>query len=298
MNKSCDEENKDNNENNENNENKDTKEEDHFIEKNQNINELINENNNSNDINKSNNEEEKNKKISFENNVYQKNYIDKVEMLQFLIDMIKNHSYEKNKNEIVEKNKKKKELENNINILTSKLNNIKIQKKNFNILSKSIQNEKAYIDKHMKKNIKDLYCKDDLDKIKYEIYILLNKIKKEKEDLTNNNIFISETKREIHLIKDEIKKHNNAIRQLNTENDIYKNTLRLLDKHILLVKEKLDKQKNKSNNFFIALTNLALKSRKCDMERKYIESINKSNKRANSSQCNKRKKLIYNFNYL
>ena len=64
-------------------------------------------------------------------------------------------------------------------------------------------------------------------------------MKKEKEKLTNSNINISETKREIHNIKDEIKKYNNIIRKLKAENDMYINSIRLLDKHIILAKEKL-----------------------------------------------------------
>ena len=217
-------------------------------------------------------------------------------MLEFLIDIIKKYSYNKIKNEIIEKNKKKIELENNINILTSKINNIKIQKKNYKSLSKSIKNEREYIDKNMKINLKDYLNEDDLLNIKNEINILIMKIKKEKNELTNNNIKISEIKREIYLIKDDIKKYNNSIRQMKTENDIYLNSIRLLDRHIKLIKEKLEIQNDKSNDFFIALTNLALKSKKCEMQR--INTENNNKKRAKSCKGNKIKNVFYNCNFL
>ena len=217
-------------------------------------------------------------------------------MLEFLIDIIKKYSYNKIKNEIIEKNKKKIELENNINILTSKINNIKIQKKNYKSLSKSIKNEREYIDKNMKINLKDYLNEDDLLNIKNEINILIMKIKKEKNELTNNNIKISEIKREIYLIKDDIKKYNNSIKQMKTENDIYLNSIRLLDRHIKLIKEKLEIQNDKSNDFFIALTNLALKSKKCEMQR--INTENNNKKRAKSCKGNKTKNAFYNFNFL
>ena len=148
----------------------------------------------------------------------------------------------------------------------------------------------------MKKKSKELFCENDLYNIKTEINILINKIQKEKEELTNSNIFISEIKREIHLMKDEIRKYNNAIRQLKLENDIYNNSIRLLNKHITLVNEKLEKHNDKSNDFFIALTNLAIKSKKCEIQRRTIEETN--NKRAKSCKGNKIKKIFYNFNFL
>jgi hypothetical protein len=234
--------------------------------------------------------------LNNENNQYQNSYINKVEMMEFLIDIIKKNSYTKIKNEIIEKNKEKKELENNINILNSKINSIKMQKKNFKALSKSLQSEMLLIDKNIRKMSKDLYCEDELFQIKYEINILLNKVKKEKETLANSNINISETKREIHIIKDEIKKYNNIIRKLKAENDIYINSIRLLDKHIILAKEKLGKQNDKTNDFFIALTNLAIKSKKCEMERKTLQ--NKNNKRAKSCKGPRGKQTIYSFNFL
>jgi len=49
-----------------------------------------------------------------ETNIYQNNYINKVEMLEFLIDIIKKYSYNQIKGDIIDKNKQKKELENNI----------------------------------------------------------------------------------------------------------------------------------------------------------------------------------------
>ena len=120
-------------------------------------------------------------------------------------------------------------------------------------------------------------------------------IKKKKNELTNINILISEIKRETHLIKDGIKKYNNSIRQLKTENDIYINSIRLLNRHIKIVKEKLNAQNDKSNDFFIALTDLALKSKKCEMQRAYIEN---NKKRAKSCKAKKTNKIFYNFNYL
>ena len=227
--------------------------------------------------------------------MYQNNYINKVEMLEFLIDIIKKYSYNKTKNEIIEKNKQKIELQNNINILTSKINSIKIQKKNFKSLSKSITHERERINKNLKKNSKDYLCEDDLSIIKNEINGLIMEIKKKKNELTNSNILISEIKREIHLIKDGIKKYNNSIRQLKAENDIYINSIRLLNRHIKIVKEKLNVQNDKSNDFFIALTDLALKSKKCEMKRVYIEN---NKKRAKSCKANKTNKISYNFNYL
>ena len=280
------------------NENKDIKITNNVIDNNKNINEInnINNNNSLNDLFDNKNKEENKDNINKESNIYQNNYINKVEMLEFLIDIIKKYSYNKIKNEIIEKNKKKIELENNINILTSKINNIKIQKKNYKSLSKSIKNEREYIDKNMKINLKDYLNEDDLLNIKNEINILIMKIKKEKNELTNNNIKISEIKREIYLIKDDIKKYNNSIRQMKTENDIYLNSIRLLDRHIKLIKEKLEIQNDKSNDFFIALTNLALKSKKCEMQR--INTENNNKKRAKSCKGNKIKNVFYNFNFL
>ena len=279
------------------NENKDIKITNNVIDNNKNINEINNINNNTlNDLLDNKNKEENKDNINKESNIYQNNYINKVEMLEFLIDIIKKYSYNKIKNEIIEKNKKKIELENNINILTSKINNIKIQKKNYKSLSKSIKNEREYIDKNMKINLKDYLNEDDLLNIKNEIKILIMKIKKEKNELTNNNIKISEIKREIYLIKDDIKKYNNSIRQMKTENDIYLNSIRLLDRHIKLIKEKLEIQNDKSNDFFIALTNLALKSKKCEMQR--INTENNNKKRAKSCKGNKTKDVFYNFNFL
>ena len=257
-----------------------------------------------NDLIENNKEEEKininiNNEIidlNNENNQYQKSYINKVEMMEFLIDIIKKNSYTKIKDEIIEKNKEKKELENNINILNSKINSIKMQKKNFKALSKSLQSEMYFIDKNIRKMSKDLYCEDELFQIKYEINILLNKVKKEKDTLTNSNINISETKREIHIIKDEIKKYNNIIRKLKAENDMYINSIRLLDRHIILAKEKLGKQNDKTNDFFIALTNLAIKSKKCEMERKTLQK--KNNKRAKSCKGPRVNQTIYSFNFL
>ena len=268
------------------------------------IKELPDSSNNLNDLIEKNKEEDKintniNNDINDlnnENNQYQNSYINKVEMMEFLIDIIKKNSYTKIKDEILEKTKEKKELENNINILNSKINSIKIQKKNYNALSKSLQSELFLIDKNIRKMSKDLYCEDELYQMKYEINLLLNKVKKEKEKLTNSNIDISETKREIHNIKDEIKKYNNVIRKLKAENDMYINSIRLLDKHIILAKEKLGKQNDKTNDFFIALTNLAIKSKKCEMERKTLQ--NKNNKRAKSCKGPRGKQTIYSFNFL
>ena len=277
------------------------------IEKENNINQITNldDNNINNELQKNidkNNEKINiniNNNLNTENNLYQDNYINKVEMLEFLIDIIKKYSYNNIKDEISEKNKQKKEIENNINILNSKLNSIKIQKKNFNTLSKCIKNEMFRIDKNIRKISKDLYCEEELNKMKNDINILLNKIKKEKDELANTNINISENKREIHLLKDEIKKYNNLIRQLKSENEIYSNSIRLLDRHISLVKEKLDKQNDKSNDFFIALTNLAIKSKKCEMERRLIQNNKNNNiKRAKSCKGPKGKKNVYNFNFL
>jgi len=268
------------------------------------INEVPGSSHNINDSIEKNKEEEKvntniNNSINNlnnENNQYQNSYINKVEMMEFLIDIIKKNSYTKIKDEILEKNKEKKELENNINILNSKINSIKMQKKNFKALSKSLQNEMFFIDKNIRKMSKDLYCEDELYQMKYEINILLNKVKKEKDELANSNINISETKREIHIMKDEIKKFNNSIRKLKVENDMYINSIRLLDKHIILAREKLGKQNDKTNDFFIALTNLAIKSKKCEMERRNLQ--NKNNKRAKSCKGPRGNKAIYSFNFL
>ena len=232
-----------------------------------------------------------------DNNINKENiqYLNKVEVFEFLIDIIKKYSYTKIKEEIIEKKNEKKQLENSINILTSKLNSIKIQNKNFNHLSKSIQNERSRLDKNIRIVSKDIHCENNLNQLKSEINTLLNKIKKEKDELANNNINISETKREINLIKDEIKKYNNLIRLQKMENDIYINSLRLLDRHICLAKEKIDKRNGISNNFFVALTNLAMKSKECELQR---QSLQKKNKRAKSCKGVHKNNISYNFNFL
>ena len=268
------------------------------------INEVPDSSNNANDLMEKNKEEEKTNininndinDLNNENNQYQNSYINKVEMMEFLIDIIKKNSYTKIKDEMLEKNKEKKELENNINILNTKINNIKMQKKNYKALSKSLQSEMFLIDKNVRKMSKDLYCEDELFQMKNEINLLLNKLKKEKEELANSNINISEIKREIHNIKDDIKKYNNVIRKLKAENDMYINSIRLLDKHIILAKEKLGKQNDKTNDFFIALTNLAIKSKKCEMERKTLQ--NKKSKRPKSCKGPRGKQTIYSFSFL
>ena len=259
------------------NENKDIKDITNEKDKNENISELtnINNNNDTNDLTDINKKEENLSNTNYDTNVNINNYINKVEMLEFLIGVIKKYSYGKIKKEIISKNYQKKELETNINILSSKINNMYIQRKNFNSLSKSIQNERSHIGQNLKNNFNSLYCEDSLSNIKEEINTLINKIKEEKEELANNNISISEAKKEMHLIKNEIKLYNNSIRQLKIEKDIFFNSIRLLNKHIALAREKLEKHNDKSNDFFIALTNLAIKSKKCEMERRYTEEKNK-----------------------
>ena len=57
-----------------------------------------------------------------DNNINKENiqYLNKVEVFEFLIDIIKKYSYTKIKEEIIEKKNEKKQLENSINIFTSK----------------------------------------------------------------------------------------------------------------------------------------------------------------------------------
>ena len=58
-----------------------------------------------------------------------------------------------------------------------------------------------------------------------------------------------------------IKKLNMTLRKQKIENENKQNTINLLNKHILLIKEKINKENDQTKGFFFALTNLAIKSK-------------------------------------
>ena len=228
------------------------------------------------------------------NTIDNKSQIDifnKVDALKFLINIVDKYSYKKMYEEIEEKKNEKKILEDNIENLSNKINDIKIKNKYYNLLFKLNLVKKSKI-RNIK--IKTTNSKNELFQIKLELATLLNQIQKENKELSDNIINLSEYKKHIYLIKNEIKKYNNIIRQQKADNDNKINGIRLLNNHINLMKEKLRKQNGNTYNFFTALTNLAIKSKQCEYKRKKEEI--KSTKRAKST--NKPRSSYYNFNFL
>ena len=226
------------------------------------------------------------------NNKSQIDNFNKLDIFKFLMNIVDKYSYKKMFEEIKDKKEEKKLIELNIENLSSKINDIKIQNKFYESLFKYNLIKKSKIDNFKNKNTKY----NELIQNKSEINTLINKIQKEKNGLSNTIINLNEIHNKIYLIKSEIKKYNNTIRKLKSDNDnkIYK--LKLLNNHITLMKEKLKKQNDKSIDFFIALTNLAIKSKQIENIRKKDEL--KIKKRPKTTNKYLIKSTYYKFNFL
>ena len=218
----------------------------------------------------------------------QSDFFNKRKIMEFLIDIIKQNSYNKMRDEIKIKLNEKFDLENNIKYYQEKINDIRAQKRNLNYFKNIINSEIKRIDNNKKIICRpENNCKDDLVKIKKEINTLVNQIKKAKENFEQNNAEISKVKNETLKNKDMIKRLNMVLRKQKVENENKENKIKLLNKHILLIKEKIEKENNKTKEFFLALTNLAINSKIPDDEVTFKSQ--KKIKRARS--CNGYRKM-------
>ena len=221
-----------------------------------NMNSYTNNNNGSAQNNRKNSaQNEKNISVKINNSKEtQFDFFNKKEIMEFLIDVIKQNSYNKMRAEIKLKLNQKFDLENNIKYYQEKINDIRAQKRNLNYFTNIINSEINRIDNNKKIICRpENNCKDDLFKIKKEINTLVNQIKKAKENYEQNNAETSKVKNEISKNKDMIKRLNMVLRKQKIENENKENKIKLLNKHILLIKEKIEKENKKTRGFFSSI---------------------------------------------
>ena len=96
----------------------------------------------------------------------------------------------------------------------------------------------------------------------------INEIKTNTKIIKNN--YITE-ERNILLYKDDIKNFNRKINDIKNDKDSYIKSINLLNKHIVITKEKISKQNKNTNEFFQRLEMLAEMSKENNnMKNKFI----------------------------
>ena len=174
---------------------------------NNNINNLEIDDNLSNIKNKSIQEKSK----SFEINLsdFTSEGIDKLKILEEYICQIKENSTNINEIKIEELQKSKKKLENNVNILSSKIRTNKKKVKNNIKLKNDLELEKEKVLGDSNKANQDAFSlKKELPSNRVEIEIMKNQIAQIKEETKGINNYADDIERQTMEIKDELKKIN------------------------------------------------------------------------------------------
>jgi len=177
-------------------------------------------------------------------------FVDNLKILEGLICEIKSRGFDRTKQDILEKVKLKKELENHVDILKKKKNTIGQQNKNFsNNLSKLTNETKSYgmlkerISKEVYyQNIEVPQMMKDIEDLKKELFF-------KKNSTTGINSEVLQLEKNNNLCKDEISKMNKEITDLQKEKENAKNSILLLKRHILIMKEKILTEDSKSREF-------------------------------------------------
>lgn len=192
---------------------------------------------------------------------FQGEYIDRVKEMEKLIKIIKQNAYEKNKRELEERLQLKNELENNIEILSSYIKMNRVQKRNFASLSKSIYQENERLSTSSQRAAEEqYYIQKELPLLRGEINQMQNNVgilNNETKDIKNEQLLIE---RDIMFLQDEIKKLNKLNSSFFSEKENLRNSIKLLKKHSGIIREKINIQKEKSDELFNSLTYLAQKS--------------------------------------
>ena len=215
---------------------------------NNNINNLEIDDNLSNIKNKSIQEKSK----SFEINLsdFTSEGIDKLKILEEYICQIKENSTNINEIKIEELQKSKKKLENNVNILSSKIRTNKKKVKNNIKLKNDLELEKEKVLGDSNKANQDAFSlKKELPSNRVEIEIMKNQIAQIKEETKGINNYADDIERQTMEIKDELKKINVKITKGIKERDFITNEINSLNKKCAILRNKIDKAENSANEF-------------------------------------------------
>jgi chromosome segregation ATPase len=194
-------------------------------------------------------------------NSFQSTFKNKVRKMEQLIDIIKEHAYDKQKQNIEEKLQLKSQLENNISVLTSYINLNRMQNKNFKVFSKSINQEKERINNYSMKIMEE---KEALNKELLELRSECNKMQNQivllNEHSKNMNAEKLKIERDIMTLQDISAKIKRFNIDYPKQKDNLQSSILLLKRHSKLTKEKIHKLDTDNDKFFGTLTFLAQKA--------------------------------------
>lgn len=197
----------------------------------------------------------------FSTSKFQTEYLEKVKLMESLINTIKQNAFEKRKKELENKLRIKNELENNVEILSNYIKMNRTQKRNFGSLSKSITKENERLTASSQRAMEEQYfIQRELPSLRSEINQMqsqIGKLNNETKNLKNEKLAIE---RDIMYLQDEIKRMNKMNSSFFSEKENIRSSIKLLKKHSGITREKINIQNNKSDEFFNSLTYLAMKS--------------------------------------
>ena len=193
---------------------------------------------------------------------YPGDYAQKVKLMEKYISIVKENALDKNRKALIEKHRKKQELKNNIDILSTYVKLNRVNNRNFAVLTKGIQKESdrlAFTSEHVSRESFFFTqqmpgIRQEIENMKTEIYSL------NQETLTINNEKML-LEKELMELNDEIKKLNLQNSELNTQKENIKNTLLLIRNHSTLTREKINQKEKETNDLISSLGVLAKKAK-------------------------------------
>jgi hypothetical protein len=181
--------------------------------------------------------------------------------MENLINSIKENVYGKNNQKLLNKTIERNKLKNNVNILETFLKLNRISKTNFKSLSKGIKQENERL-KYQSERAKgeSYYFNQLMPDLKKEVEDMKKEIEYRHEETKNLNNERMLIQKELNHMHDEIKKYNWLNTETFNQKEKIKNTLDLFKNHIIKQKEKVNLQKNKTDELISSLSYLAKKS--------------------------------------
>ena len=198
---------------------------------------------------------------SLNDNSSQGNFTNQIKTMENLINSIKENVYGKNNQKLLNKTIERNKLKNNVNILETFLKLNRISKTNFKSLSKGIKQENERLQYQSERAKGESYYFNQLmPDLKKEVEDMKKEIEYRHEETKNLNNERMLIQKELNHMHDEIKKYNWLNTETFNQKEKIKNTLDLFKNHIIKQKEKVNLQKNKTDELISSLSYLAKKS--------------------------------------
>lgn len=182
--------------------------------------------------------------------------IKKIKLLEDYIAQIKQYSSFINENKIQELQKLKKDLENNIKILSKNINLNKKKYKDNIKQNKNFEFEKEKKQNGLNKGNKDELSLKELDNLRVEIDLMKNQITQIKEETKGINDYKCDIERQTNEIKEELKKVNVKITMTIKGKEKISNDINSIQKKIITLRNKIEKSEKSANEFLINVQEL------------------------------------------